>query len=211
MIMEWIYWVLKKHFIVRKEGNSPTFQSDTWWTCECISKLLWDVIRWEHALQEGVEKNKRSLRLESWDRVASSPHRCKREASLVLLNIASNLQPAVTQLTSKNLKSRLNLNLLLRLASHDMHWLTSLSGVYQGRHGLVTGRLRSLTEYLVALMEHTESMSPLKRRYTLLLETTIQLQSVHFWHLHMYLKSHTLSPRLTSLLMVGTIVSGPGW
>jgi hypothetical protein len=29
------------------------------------------------------------------------------------------------------------------------------------------GRLRSLTEYLVALIEHTESMSPLKKRGSL--------------------------------------------
>jgi hypothetical protein len=68
---------------------------------KCISSLLWDVFRWEHAREEGVEQNKGSLGLESGDCMASSPHRRKREASLVLLNVASNLQPPVSDFISK--------------------------------------------------------------------------------------------------------------
>jgi hypothetical protein len=103
--------VTKKQFIASEEGISPLFQWGTWWTRECVTNLVWDIIRWEHAFQEGVEKNKHSLGLVSGDRMAGSPHRRKREASLVLLDIASNLQPACSiRFNFQILKWHLDLN-----------------------------------------------------------------------------------------------------
>ena len=59
-----------------------------------LNFLVRDVSWREHVFQESVEKNKWYLWLGCKDHMPSCPHWRQSEASLVLLNIASNLYPS---------------------------------------------------------------------------------------------------------------------
>lgn len=81
-----------------------------WKVWRLSSSVCGDVSRWDHVIQESFEQNKWSLQLECRDHMTSCPHWRQREASSVLLNIASSLHPSPRP-KSKSSKWCMNLNM----------------------------------------------------------------------------------------------------